>query len=140
MTRSAFPLALSLGAACVAAQTGAPAKAPAAPSAKPAYVQMADSVMARDPDAKTIDSPARPAWNYTQGLVLKAVLAVHDRTGDKKYLDYVLGYYDYFINDDGTIKTYDVNEYSVDRINAGKVLFALHQKTGNEPSLGVSRN
>ena len=85
----------------------------------------------RDPSPLTIDSP-RPAWNYTQGLVLKGVLAVYDKTGDARYLDYVKTYYEYFINADGSIKTYDINEYSVDRINAGKVLFPLYAKTKDE--------
>ncbi|MBX7186443.1 MAG: glycoside hydrolase family 88 protein [Vicinamibacteria bacterium] len=94
-------------------------------------MQMADSVMARDPSPLTLDS-AKPAWNYTQGLVLKAVLAVYGQTGDARQFDYVKAYYDYFVNPDGSIKTYDVNEYSVDRINAGKVLFPLYEKTKEE--------
>jgi unsaturated rhamnogalacturonyl hydrolase len=107
------------------------AKPFAASAAKPRSTQMADSVIARDPSPLTIDS-ARPAWNYTQGLVLKGVLAVHDKTGDARYLDYVKAYYDHFVNPDGTIKTYNLDEYSVDRINAGKVFFPLYAKTKDE--------
>ncbi len=117
-----------LAASCAHAGQGTPSPG-AAP--RPSYVQMADSVMARDPSPLTLDS-AKPAWNYTQGLILKGVLAVYDKTGDARYLDYVKAYYDYFINPDGSIKTYDINEYSVDRINAGKVLFPLFAKTKEE--------
>ena len=123
--------AFALATACAAAEQSAPPKAAAAVAAKPDYVRMADSVIARDPSPLTLDS-AKPAWNYTQGLVLKGVLAVYDKTGEAGYLDYVKAYYDHFINPDGSIKTYDINEYSVDRINAGKVLFPLYEKTKDE--------
>lgn len=123
-------IAMGFAAACASAEPGQVLKAASA-TARPHYVQMADSVIARDPSPLTLDS-AKPAWNYTQGLVLKGVLAVYDKTGDARYLDYVKAYYDYFINADGSIKTYDINEYSVDRINAGKVLFPLYAKTKDE--------
>ena len=68
---------LALATSCAAVEQGAPAKAPAPVAAKPDYVQMADSVIARHPSPLTLDS-AKPAWNYTQGLLLKGVLAVYD--------------------------------------------------------------
>ena len=130
MTRAqSIATAFGILAASAAAEAQTSAKRPA--DSKPLYVQMADSVIARDPSPLTIDSP-RPAWNYTQGLVLKGVLAAYDRTKDQRYLDYVNAYYDHFINPDGSIKTYDINEYSVDRINAGKVLFSLYARTKDE--------
>ena len=123
---------LGIAAVCAAAeQAPVSPRPPAEASAKPPYVEMADSVISRDPSPLTLDS-AKPAWNYTQGLLLKSVLAVYDRTGDSRYLDYVKTYYDDFINADGSIETYDINEYSVDRINAGKVLFPLYAKTKEE--------
>ena len=99
---------------------------------RPNSVIMADSVMTRDPDPRTIDSPQRFAWNYTQGLVLKSVYSVYEKTGDRKYLDYVAKYFDYFVNPDGTIKTYTMEEYSVDKIPPGKVLFDLYASTKDE--------
>lgn len=66
---SRFPSFAFLG---IAAAWAAAEQAPSAPTAavvgnaKPPYVQMADSVMARDPNPLTLDSE-KPAWNYTQG-------------------------------------------------------------------------
>jgi unsaturated rhamnogalacturonyl hydrolase len=130
MSLSLRRLAL-LGFLAVAAVSSAAPQNKASAPAKSDAVRMADSVIARDPDPLTLDSP-KPAWNYTQGLVLKGVLAVYDRTRDPRYFDYVKKYYDYFINADGSIKTYDIGEYSVDRINSGKVLFPLYEKTKDE--------
>lgn len=98
----------------------------------PWSVRMAASEMQRNPEPWMIDFRATPKWEYTQGLVLKAILQVGQATGDGKYFDYVKAYYDQFIDDAGDIMTYDLEAYNIDRINPGKVLFTLYQKTGDE--------
>jgi len=96
-------------------------------------VRMADSVMARDPDPLRIDANGVNArWDYTQGLVLMSMWKAWERTGQEKYRDYVLAFYDGMILDDGSIKGYQMEEYNIDAVNAGKMLFALHAKTGKE--------
>lgn len=98
----------------------------------PWSARMADSEMKRNPEPWMIDFRETPKWEYTQGLVLKAILQVWQATGDEKYFQYVKAYYDQFIDSDGNIMTYDLEEYNIDRINPGKVLFTLYQKTGDE--------
>ena len=98
----------------------------------PWSVRMADSVMARNRMPWQIDFRSIPRWEYTQGLVLKAIWQVGERTGDEKYLRYVENYYDAFIDESGQIGRYKLEEYNIDRINPGKVLFALHRRTGKE--------
>jgi hypothetical protein len=66
--------AVALGAVLILA-TVLGAGAPAARE-NPWSARMADSVMARHPDPLTLDTDGPPRWNYTQGLVLKAILAV----------------------------------------------------------------
>jgi unsaturated rhamnogalacturonyl hydrolase len=94
--------------------------------------RMADSEIKRNPEPWMIDFRDTPKWEYTQGLVLKAILQVWQATGDEKYFHYVYAYYDQFIDTAGNILTYDLEEYNIDRINPGKVLFPLYQKTGAE--------
>ncbi len=95
-------------------------------------VRMADSEIKRNPEPWMIDFRETPKWEYTQGLVLKAILHVWQATGDEKYFQYVHGYYDQFIDSSGNILTYRSDEYNIDRINPGKPLFLLYQKTGDE--------
>jgi len=95
-------------------------------------VRMADSVMKRTPDPIWLDAREKPRWEYTPGLVLKSVMHVAERTGDKRYWDYVLRYYDHFVKDDGSIEAYSKDEYNIDRINPGKPLFALYARTKNK--------
>ncbi|HEX7809928.1 MAG TPA: pectinesterase family protein, partial [Thermoanaerobaculia bacterium] len=94
--------------------------------------RMADSVMKRTPDPLMLDARETPRWEYTPGLVLKAMFDVAQRTGDERYWNYATAYYDHFINADGTIKNYVKDDYNIDRINPGKPLFLLYAKTKDE--------
>ena len=94
--------------------------------------RMADAVMTRTPDPLWLDAREAPRWEYTPGLVLKAMFDTWQRTSDDRYWKYAHAYYDHFINADGTIKAYNKDEYNIDRINAGKPLFLLYEKTKDE--------
>ncbi len=95
----------------------------------PWSVRMAESVMRRTPDPLMLDVTDKPKWDYTQGLVLLAIQRLGERTGDARYAAYVKKYYDGMIDPDGTIHAYKLDEYSLDRVNAGKDLFALYAAT-----------
>lgn len=94
--------------------------------------RMADSVIRRNPEPWRIDFRKTPKWEYTQGLVLKAIYEVWLDTGDSTYFNYVKTYYDQFVREDGTIWKYKLTNYNIDRINPGKVLFKLYRDTGDE--------
>ena len=67
-------------------------------------------------------------WDYAWGLLLKGVEQVWLKTGDEKYLDYIKRNIDRFVETDGSIKEYSIEEYNLDRINTGKIFFALYPK------------
>lgn len=91
-------------------------------------VRMVEAEMLRHPDPRLQDS-AVPKWDYTQGLIFSAILAVDQVAPAPKYRDYVKTYYDAMIDDQGVIRTYKVEEFNLDRLNAGKPLFALYDAT-----------
>ena len=95
-------------------------------------VRMVESEMKRTPDPMWLDATERPRWEYTPGLVLKGVLDVSERTGEDRYWKYVLAYYDGMIDANGVIRNYSLEEYNIDRINPGKPLFLIYEKTKNE--------
>ncbi len=103
---------------------------PTAREAAPWSVRMAASVMQRHPEPWTLEAPKKPKWEYTYGLVLKAIQEVWLVTGDSSFFRYVESYYDHFITDDGDILMYRLSDYNIDRINPGKVLFRLYRETG----------
>lgn len=71
-------------------------------------------------------------WNYIDGCMMTALLAMADITGEKKYFDFVEGFIDAFVAEDGTIRTYKPEKQNLDDINEGRVLFRLYRQTKKE--------
>lgn len=94
--------------------------------------RMADSEMIHFPQAWTVDYRPQGAWNYTPGLIAYSMIRLWEVTGNIKYYDYAKSYADKYIDEDGNIREYRMEEYSTDRINSGKFLFDLNKKTGDD--------
>jgi len=86
---------------------------------------MADSIIAKDINLTD-------HWGYEYGLTLDGVAEVWKKTGEKKYLDFIIKTMDNFIQDDGTINGYMLDEYNIDHLNNGKILITLYDETRNE--------
>ena len=74
----------------------------------------------------------KPSWNYMDCCMIKAIIELYHITKNEKYLQFADDFIDYFVNDDGSIQSYDPKEYNLDNVNAGKTLFDLYQLTGKE--------
>ena len=79
-----------------------------------------------------IKSGGKSTWNYIDGCMIKAVVELYHITGNKKYLEFADSFINYFVNEDGSIQSYDPKEYNLDNVNAGKTLFDLYKLTGRE--------
>ena len=77
-------------------------------------------------------SGAKNKWNYIDGCMIKAILEMHTITGDKKYLDFADDFIGHYVTEEGNILTYDPQEFNIDHINEGKVLFDLYDRLGKE--------
>src|SRR6185295_15708478 len=85
---------------------------------------MAETVMKTWKDSFALDGkPAK--WTYDMGVVLKGFEGLWQNTGDVKYYNYIQQQMDFFVKDDGTIKTYKQDEYNIDNVNNGKLLLLL---------------
>ena len=67
------------------------------------------------------------SWNYIDGCMMTAFLSLFEKTGNKKYLEFVKNYIDYFIDENGNIGRYNAEEYNLDNINEGRALFKLYE-------------
>jgi unsaturated rhamnogalacturonyl hydrolase len=65
-------------------------------------------------------------WNYEDGCILKGAWDLYGSTGEEGCKNFVLSYIDEFIDKDGNIKGYNPQNYHLDDINSGKVLFDLY--------------
>jgi len=71
-----------------------------------------------------------PAWNYIDGCMMTSLYTIYKLTGERKYLEFIDKFVDYYVFEDGSIRGYDLTAYNVDNINEGRVLFDLYNETG----------
>lgn len=71
-----------------------------------------------------------PAWNYIDGCMMTSLYTIYRLTGNRKYLDFIDNFVDYYVFDDGTIRGYEMSTYNLDNVNEGRVLFDLYRETG----------
>ncbi|WP_159887911.1 glycoside hydrolase family 88/105 protein [Paenibacillus puerhi] len=71
-------------------------------------------------------------WAYVPGMMLKAIQWLGEWTGDPVYAAYAKKHMDLFVREDGSVRTYRVEEYNLDQINQGKLLFTLWKQTGDD--------
>jgi unsaturated rhamnogalacturonyl hydrolase len=89
-----------------------------------------DNFILLHPDTVAYKSEAKSyKWNYEQGLILESIYRVWVETKEQKYFDYVKKNIDYYVNEDGTIKTYDLNDFNIDNVAPGRVLLHLYETT-----------
>jgi len=100
--------------------------------------QMAQTVMKIWKDSFSLDNkPAK--WTYDMGVILKGFEGIWRNTGDVQYYNYILKQMDYFVQKDGTVKTYKPDEYNIDHINNGKLVLLLYKVTGKEKWLHAAK-
>ncbi|MFN3754684.1 glycoside hydrolase family 105 protein [Flavobacterium sp.] len=99
--------------------------------------RMALSIMKRHPEAYQIDEKKEPKWDYVHGLVLTSFEKLYQKTNDKKYYDYIKNYADATIDEDGVVKSYKFENYNIDMVAAGNILFNLYETTKDERYLNV---
>jgi unsaturated rhamnogalacturonyl hydrolase len=94
-------------------------------------LKIAQTQLKHNPELWMSDFVKTPKWDYTQGLIAKSLMELYLFTNDKKYYEYVKEFADFFVNDNGEIKTYKVDDYNIDRLNGGNFLFDIYNQTRN---------
>jgi unsaturated rhamnogalacturonyl hydrolase len=92
---------------------------------KPISERMALSVMNRY-------TPDEVEWHYEHGLALQSIFLLGETTGCDEYCRWANSMYDTKVKEDGSIFSYQEDEYNLDQINPGKGLFLLYNKYGEE--------
>lgn len=84
-------------------------------------------------DKQGTDPDKRPAsWNYEEAVVLRGVENLWKYTQDKAYFDYTSKIVNHFINADGSIRTYERQDYNSDQVTGGLQLLMLYDATKEE--------
>ncbi len=92
--------------------------------------QMADTAMNRLWVDERREPGIPPKWIYDFGTVLSGMKNLWFNSGDRKYFDHIKKGVDAFVNEDGTIKTYKVEDYNIDQVLMGRSVLLLYRVTG----------
>jgi unsaturated rhamnogalacturonyl hydrolase len=91
--------------------------------------KMALTLMKRYPESYMIDNAKAPKWDYVHALVLHAFEDLYKKNPDPRYAAYVKNYVDILVQEDGTIKTYELEKYNIDLVLPGRLLFNRYKET-----------
>lgn len=95
--------------------------------------RMVASIMANNPDSiayKREDGSRGVAhWEYETGVLLEGVKQVWYRTADDRYFTYIQKNMDRYVQADGDIRTYKLEDYNLDFITPGRSLLLLYQQS-----------
>ncbi len=79
------------------------------------------------------ESKGKPArWNYEMGVVLNACENVWLRTGKGEYFKFIQSNIDFYVNNDGSIRTYSNKEHNIDLVTPGRQCLTLYSVLGKE--------
>ncbi|MGN0998032.1 MAG: glycoside hydrolase family 105 protein [Faecousia sp.] len=71
-------------------------------------------------------------WNYIDGCMMIALLNLHRITGQQQYYDFAEHFLDYYVLEDGSLRGYKEEDYNLDNICEGRVLFDVYERSGKE--------
>ena len=74
-------------------------------------------------------------WNYIDGCMMTSLYTIYKLRGEKRYLDFIDNFIDYYVYEDGNVRGYELETYNVDNLNEGRVLFDLYAETGKDKYL-----
>ena len=102
----------------------------AAPTVSERMAATAMTSLWRDAARKETGRPTK--WTYELGVVLKGLEGVWYATGDGRYFKHVQEQLDHWVQPDGSIRGYKVEDYNIDNILLGRNLLTLYKVTGQE--------
>lgn len=88
-------------------------------------MRMADSIIRREPRLSE-------RWRYETGVVLCGIERLWQKCQGARCWEYLKENMDAFVTPDGAIRTYRLDEYNLDQIDQGKLLFPLFSRTHDE--------
>lgn len=101
----------------------------------PMSERMMATVMRENKDSihYTKESAGKQArWNYEMGVVLNAFENAWLRTGKGEYFNFIQKNIDFYVNNDGSIRTYSSKEHNIDLVTPGRQCLTLFSVTGKE--------
>lgn len=97
------------------------------------YKSVAERFIRLHPDTAAYPTEQKSyRWNYEQGLLYNGFISMFEATGDSSFYGYVQKNLNHYIQPDGLIKTYRMDQYNIDNVGSGRSLLYLYKKKGDE--------
>ncbi|SOE21508.1 unsaturated rhamnogalacturonyl hydrolase [Spirosomataceae bacterium TFI 002] len=90
---------------------------------------MANSFMSLHQDSIAVKEGKPARWDYEQGLMLKALEKVWRSTADDKYFNYIVNDLNRYVDKDGEIRTYPLEDFNLDNIATGRALLTMYNQS-----------
>jgi unsaturated rhamnogalacturonyl hydrolase len=99
----------------------------------PWSVRIVHSLLIQNADTLKYPGVVKSArWDYERGVVLQGVYQLYLTTHKKEYLDYIKKHIDLYVQEDGSIGTYEYLSFTLDNIATGRNLLALYEATNDK--------
>ncbi len=97
--------------------------------------RLAKSEMKRKGETMFYQGAPRARWDYTTSLFGLSLLKLAEKTGNTDYIDYGAKTVETFVQPDGSIATYKMEDYNIDMIPPGKVMLLRYEQGRRDPHL-----
>ena len=71
-------------------------------------------------------------WNYIDGCMMIALLNLYRITGQSRYYAFAEHFLDHYVFEDGSLRGFKEEDYNLDNICEGRVLFDVYRLSGKE--------
>lgn len=71
-------------------------------------------------------------WNYIDGCMLMALIALTEISGDDRFIAFTEKVADCFVQENGSILTFEPEKRALDDYNECRILFSVYRRTGKE--------
>ena len=95
-------------------------------------VRLADSEMARRGPKLVYVEGGRAKWDYAAGLFTLSLIKLGETVHEPRYAAFAEATTGSFVGPDGMVRGYQLEDYSLDNLNAGKTVLALFRLTKAE--------
>ena len=71
-------------------------------------------------------------YSYKSAILLEALYRAYKVLGDERIFRFVKDMLDHYVPEDGVVRTYDLEAYSMDQVRMGNIMLSIYDLTGEK--------
>lgn len=77
-------------------------------------------------------NPENAPYSYKSAILLEALYRAYKVLGDEAIYKFVKDMLDYYVPQDGTVRTFNLEAYSMDQVRMGNIMLSIYDRTGEK--------